>query len=72
MEVLTLVLQYAVAPLAVLGWFMFKKQDMRIDNLERRTNDLDRAIAKIETELQYISRDIKDIKSSLDRLIDKN
>lgn len=72
MEVLTLVLQYAVAPLGAVGWFIYKKQDARLDALEKRTNDLDKMIGKIETELQYISRDIKDIKSALDRLIDKN
>lgn len=63
------ILQWFVAPLAVVIWWVFKKQDVRIENLEKRANDLEKTIARIETELQYIGRDIKEIKDNIIRLV---
>lgn len=71
MEVITLLLKYAVAPLAVVVWYMLKKHDDRLDQLEKRTNNMEKVIAKIETEIHFIGRDIKEIKTILNRLIDK-
>lgn len=71
MDVLELVLRYALAPLAGLAWYMFKKQDIRIDSLEKRANDHEKDVIEMRTEFKFISRDIKEIKEMLIKLQDK-
>lgn len=75
MDLVELFLRYAIIPLATvictLGWFMIKKQDFRIDNLEKRTNDIEKAVIEIQTEFKYVSRDIKEIKTMISKLSDK-
>lgn len=70
-EILKLFLQYALVPLATVGWYMFKKQDTRLDNLEKRTSETEKAVIEIKTEFKYVSRDIKDIKNMVTKLSEK-
>lgn len=61
-DVIKTLLSYLMIPLAALGTYMFKKQDSRIEQLEFRTNEMEKAMAEIKTELRFISRDIAEIK----------
>lgn len=75
MEYLELVVKYTILPLLTIictvGWSMYKKQDSRIDNLEKRTNDTEKAVIEIRTEFKFISRDIKEIKDLLVKLSER-
>lgn len=44
---------------------MYKKQDVRIEVLEKRTSDIEKAVIEIKTDFKYLSRDIKEIKDML-------
>lgn len=73
MDLLEFLTRYVVLPLctiiATIGWFMLKKQDSRIDNLENRTMSTEKDVIEIKTEIrkdiQYMAEDIKDIKELL-------
>ena len=62
-DIIKTLLQYLMVPLVALGTYMFKKQDKRIEQLEHRTNEIEKAMAEIRTELRFISRDIAEIKN---------
>ncbi len=67
--------KYILLPLltaiCTMGWHMMKKQDTRIDHLEARTSETEKAIIEIKTEFKFISRDIKEIKDILIKLSDR-
>lgn len=69
MEILEMVIRYAILPLlsviCTVGWALYKKHDMRLDTLENRQNDIEKVVIEIKTEFKYISRDIKEIKELL-------
>jgi hypothetical protein len=73
MEVLEFIAKYLVLPLGTIictmGWRMIKKQDERIDSLEKRTNNTEKNVIEIKTEIrkdiQYMAEDIKEIKQLL-------
>lgn len=69
MDMLELALKYAILPLLTLictgGFAMYKKQDARIDGLEKRTSDIEKAVIEIKTDFKYLTRDIKEIKDIL-------
>ncbi len=68
---LELFLQYALVPLATVGWYMFKKQDTRLDNLEKRTTETEKAVIEIKTSFKYVAEDIKEIKQMVSKISDK-
>ncbi len=74
-ELLTTFFKYGLLPLltalCTVGWNMVKKQDTRLDNLEQRTSETEKAIIEIKTEFKFISRDIKEIKDILVKLSNK-
>jgi hypothetical protein len=73
MEVFEFVAKYLILPLGTIictmGWRMLKKQDERIDALEARTNNTEKNVIEIRTEIrkdiQYMAEDIKEIKQLL-------
>ncbi len=73
MDVIEFITRYLILPLAMgictMGWFMFRKQDRRLDVLENRTNDTEKEVIEMRTELrkdiQYMAEDVKDIKELL-------
>lgn len=67
-QLLELGLRYAVAPLLAVVWYMFKKQDTRIENLEKRTTDVEKTLIEIRTDFRYITKDISDIKHILEKM----
>lgn len=71
MEVIELILRYAIAPFAMVAWWLFKKQDMRLEMLEKRTNELEHLTSRVEVEIAYISRDIREIKDGINKLIER-
>lgn len=64
-DLLKLFLQYGVGPVAALGWYMFKKHEFRIEALERRTTELEKAVVRIETQLGFISSTLERIDHKL-------
>lgn len=53
-----------------MGWWMHKKHELRLDRLEMRTSEIEKAIIEIKTEFRFISRDIKEIKEMLVKISD--
>lgn len=70
-QLIELVLKYALAPLLAVVWYMFKKQDNRIDQLEKRTTDVEKTLIEIRTEFKYVSKDIHEIKHMIEKLSTK-
>lgn len=67
-QLIEIVLRYALAPLLAVVWYMFKKQDNRIDALEKRTTDVEKTLIEIRTEFKYVSKDIAEIKHLLEKM----
>jgi len=69
MDLLDPIIRYAIIPLlsvlCTIVWYMYKKHDMRIELIEKRHNEMEKAIIEIKTEFRYLSRDIKEIKDLL-------
>ncbi len=73
MDTLEFITRYLILPLSTvvcsMGWYMIKKQNDRIDAVEIRTNDTEKNVIEIRTEIrkdiQYMAEDIKDIKELL-------
>jgi len=63
------VLRYVLIPtLTLIGtvtWYIYKKQDVKIDSLEQRINLLEKAYIESKTEFKFVSRDIREIKEIL-------
>lgn len=76
MEFVEIIIRYAIYPLLLIichmGWHMYKKLDSRVDATENRVNENEKDIIEIKTEFQtdikYMSRDIKEIKELLKTL----
>lgn len=82
LHLLTVVGKFIVAPIAVVGWWMFKRRDKemheqrtsvnkRIARLERRMAASEKETAVISSKLDNIREDNREIKESLTRLTDK-
>jgi len=73
MEIFEFIARYIVLPLSTIictmGWWMIRKLDERLDILESRTNNTEKEVIEIRTELrkdiQYMAEDIKEIKDLL-------
>lgn len=70
-SILDVFLKYALAPLAAVIWYMFKKQDSRIENLESRMNNNEKTLIELRTEFKFIREDIAEIKSMVSKLSDR-
>lgn len=73
MEFTEFIAKYLLLPLGTIicsmGWYMIKKQNERIESLEKRTNETEKSVIEIKTEIrkdiQYMAEGIKDIKELL-------
>lgn len=70
-QIIDMFLKYALAPLVAVIWYMFKKQDSRIDNLEKRMSDSEKTLIELRTEFKYIRADIASIKDMLVKLSER-
>ncbi len=70
-QLIEIILKYALVPLFTVSWYMFKKHESRLEHLEKRTTDTEKAIIEIRTEFKFISRDIKEIKEMITKMLDK-
>jgi len=70
-QLIEVILRYAIAPLLAVVWYMFKKQDNRIEALEKRTTDVEKTLIEIRTDFKYITKDISDIKHILEKMSNK-
>lgn len=55
------------------GYLMYqhKRMDRRVDNLEQNFHRLDKSQSELHVEIREIKADIRDLKHSIDRLIEK-
>ena len=70
-QLIDVFLKYALAPLVAIVWYVFKKQDSRIEQLEIRMNDSEKTLIELRTEFKFIREDIAEIKNLLVKLSDK-
>lgn len=70
LEYLKLIISVAT-PVGAIVAFFIKRQDFKIDQLEKKTNQLEIMIAKIDVGLDYITRDLNEIKKSVTGLYDE-
>lgn len=74
MDIVIEIIKYGILPLltgvCAVGWHMYKKIEARMENLESRTNDVERTLIEIKTAFSYVSRDIQEIKEMLHKMSD--
>lgn len=71
LEMGKLLLQYAVAPLVAVVAYLFKKQQLKIEELERRVGDTEKMTAILNVKIDSLKDDLRDIKRNIARLVDK-
>ena len=64
-------MDYIVVPLALAIWWGIKKHVLRLEKLEDRTVQAEKAIAVMECQLSDIRRDIDEIKLGIQKLLEK-
>ncbi len=70
-NILSALMQYAVAPLGIFCFWMYKKNHQRVDRLEERIASVETSTAVIRVMVDSIHQDIRDIKRSLEKLADR-
>lgn len=70
-EILKLLLQYAIAPLAAFCVYTYKKQSLKVDKLEERISSVETSTAVIRVMVDAIHQDIRDIKRNIEKLVDR-
>ncbi len=70
-DVLKLLLQYAIAPLAAFCVYTYKKQALKVDKLEERISSVETSTAVIRVMVDAIHQDIRDIKRNIEKLVDR-
>lgn len=58
-------IKYAVVPLVIMGWHMYKRLEQRMDSAEKRISEHDKIMVKLETILGYMEKQLEDIKDIL-------
>jgi len=63
-------------PISTICWYIYKKMDTRQDKLEvrmdvqdKKMTELEKAYIEMKTEFKFTSRDIKDIKEMIGKLV---
>lgn len=56
-------------PIATLVWHLYKKLEQRQDHADKRITETEKTIIEIRAEFKYISRDIKEIKEMLQKVV---
>lgn len=64
-------LQYAIAPLAAFCIYTYKKQSLKVDKLEERVSSIETSTAVIRVMVDSIHQDIREIKRSIEKLVDR-
>ncbi len=64
-------LQYAIAPLAAFCLYTYKKQALKVDKLEERVASVETSTAVIKVMVDSIHQDIREIKRSIEKLVDR-
>lgn len=74
-QAVELFVKYGLMPLIIgistMAWHMHKKHETRLDILETKTTEIEKAVIEIRAEFKYTSRDIKEIKEMLHKMMDK-
>lgn len=72
-QAVELFIKYGLLPLVTalctLAWHMHKKHETRLDVLEKRTTDVEKAIIEIKSDFKYTAKSLDDIKAMLQKLI---
>lgn len=67
-NLLDLLYRFILVPVVYFIWWLFRKYDKRIDELESRINKIERETAVLENKIDSLKEGIDDIKSQLNRL----
>lgn len=70
-DIIKLILQYAVAPLAAFCVYTYKKHALKVDKLEERVSSVETSTAVIKVMVDAIHQDIRDIKRNIEKLVDR-
>lgn len=68
-ELVRITLQYAVAPVAIIMWWSYKKFDNRLSIVETRLNLTERANDVLDTKINDIRKDLAHIQQGIDILL---
>lgn len=70
-DMIKLIVQFAVAPLAAFVVWTYKKQHMKVEKLEHRLTNVETSTAVIKVMVDSIHEDIREIKRSIEKLVDR-
>lgn len=70
-DIIKVFLQYAIAPLGAFVVWTYKKQLIKVEKLERRLTNVETSTAVIKVMVDSIHEDIRDIKRSIEKLVDR-
>ena len=62
--------KYILVPATIFIWWIFKKYDKRLDEVENRLKDVEKETAVLDAKLDGLKEGIDDIKDQLHRLFD--
>ncbi len=71
MDLLSMALQYAIAPLAGFVLWIYKSQHSKVDAMDKRVADLEKQSAVLGAIVDTIREDIKDIKRGIEKLVER-
>jgi hypothetical protein len=71
MDILKMILQYAIAPLVAFIFWQYKKLHTRVDVHEQRIAGVEKSTAVIQVMVDTIREDIRDIKHGIEKLAEK-
>lgn len=66
---ISLGLKYAVGPLAILFWWVFRKQDSKVENIENRIKLIEIETAVMKSQIQDMKDDIGEIKYGVREIV---
>ena len=73
MDIAEFFIRYMILPLLTIlctgGWYMYKKHDERLCDLEKRAQKTEHALVEIQTSFKYVSENIQEIKDDVKKLI---
>ncbi len=70
-ELLKDIVEYAIYPALMVVAFFMRKQIARVDKVEAAVNEQNTRLAVVESKVDDIRTDIKDIKQNVQRLVER-
>ncbi len=71
LDLLNMVLQFAIAPVGAYFFYVYKKQTSRIEELDKRVASIETSTAVIKVVVENIKDDIREIRHGIEKLVDR-